>query len=177
MAAVFTRLFRSVGAGFGVRRIVHANMNDLADLLSSPEGEGSPHAPLLGAIHSRMAPLAIRLGTLSPADRERYSEGLLHAGLARTFWRLTREGATLSQDLSREFQALCREMAAFLREKASRRRLPEAVRQGVDEDLRAFSARFSSRAPEVARLLLEAEILLPALGGTSPAESVRRGER
>ena len=177
MAAVLTRLFRSVGAGFGVRRIVHANMNDLADLLSSPEGEGSPHAPLLGAIHSRMAPLAIRLGTLSPADRERYSEGLLHAGLARTFWRLTREGATLSQDLSREFQALCREMAAFLREKASRRRLPEAVRQGVDEDLRAFSARFSSRAPEVARLLLEAEILLPALGGTSPAESVRRGER
>ena len=180
MAAVLTRLFRSVGAGFGVRRIFHANMKDLAALLSSPEGERSPHpsSPVpLGAIHSRMAPLAIRLGTLSPADRERYSEGLLHAGLARTFWRLTREGSTLSQDLSREFQGLCREMAAFLREKASRRRLPEAVRLGVDGDLRALSARFSSRAPEVARLLIEAELLLPSLGGTSPADSGRRGGR
>ena len=41
----------------------------------------------------------------------------------------------------------------------------------------ALSARFSSRAPEVARLLLEAEILLPSLGGTTPSDSARRGGR
>ncbi len=177
MAAVLTRLFRSVGAGFGARRIFHANMNDLAALLSAPEGEGSPHVPLLGAIHSRMAPLAIRLGTLSPADRDRYFEGLLHAGLARTFWHLTREGALLSKDLAGELQGLRREIAAFLREKASRRRMPEAVRLSVDGDLRALSARFSARSPEVARLLLEAEILLPSLGGALTSHSPREGGR
>ena len=175
MAAVLTRLFRSVGAGLGVRRIFHANMNDLADLLSSPEGEGSSHPPPLGAILSRMAPLAIRLGTLSPADRDRYSEGLLHAGLARTFWHLTREGALLSKDLAGELQGLRREIASFLRQKASRRHLPEAVRLGVDGDLRALSSRFAARSPEVARLLLEAEILLPSLGGTLTADPAGRG--
>ncbi|MGC8530207.1 MAG: FUSC family protein [Leptospirillia bacterium] len=173
MAAVFTRLLRSVGVAFGVRRIFHANMNDLAALLASPEGKGSHHPPRLGAIFSRMAPLAIRLGALPPADRERYSEGLLHAGLARTFWHLTREGSRLSKDLSAELRELFGEMASFLREKASRRRLPETVRLDLDRKLHDLSARLAVPFPEVSRLLREAEILLPSLGMASASDSWR----
>ena len=165
MAAVTTRLFRSVGAGFGVRRIFHANMRDLAGILSSPDVEEFSHLPLLGSIHSRMAPLAVRLGALPPADRDRYAEGLLHAGLARTFWRLTREGSLLTGEAKEDLHHLRLRLSGFLRERAERRRMPEAARLDVDRELWTLSGRLSTSAPALARLLLEAELLLPSLEG------------
>lgn len=161
MAAVLTRILRSVGVLFSVRRLFRADLRDLASL-ASPDGEA--HRNLFSPFLSRTPHLGIRLPALPPRERERYADGFLHAGLARTLLRLDREGASLSGEARGELEGFRRSLSALFTGKASGKRLSASLRLGVESERRRLVDLFRERSPETARLLSEVGILLPLPG-------------
>jgi uncharacterized membrane protein YccC len=88
LMAIMTRLLRSVGADWSVRRLYRSDLSDLA-LLARPSpapstdtanGEGQA---ALGRIIDRTPQLAIRLQALTPEERRLYSQSFLHPSIGR----------------------------------------------------------------------------------------------
>ena len=111
MAAIMTRLVRSVGANVSVRRLYRADLRDLASIASM-----APSTSLSGAltrIYDRTAQLALRLQVLPPGQRSYYGETFLHAGLARTLFHMAREEGSLPEALRRDVSRLRDSFARF----------------------------------------------------------------
>ena len=111
MAAIMTRLVRSVGANVSVRRLYRADLRDLASIASM-----DPSTSLSGAltrIYDRTAQLALRLQVLPPGQRSYYGETFLHAGLARTLFHMAREEGSLPEALRRDVSRLRESFSRF----------------------------------------------------------------
>lgn len=111
MAAIMTRLVRSVGANVSVRRLYRADLRDLASIASM-----DPSTSLSGAltrIYDRTAQLALRLQVLPPGQRSYYGETFLHAGLARTLFHMAREERSLPEALRRDVSRLRESFSRF----------------------------------------------------------------
>ena len=88
LMAIMTRLFRSVGADWSVRRLYRSDLSDLA-LLARPaipvesgtDNESGQAA--LARIIDRTPQLAIRLQALTPEDRRVFSQSFLHPSIGR----------------------------------------------------------------------------------------------
>jgi uncharacterized membrane protein YccC len=184
LAAGITRLLRSVGADWSVRRLFLSDLQDLARIASSPSsspsiegsaGEDSPQMAL-SRILDRTAQLAIRLQALTVMERAIYSESFLHVGVARTLFHLSKLEGTLSDPLKSDLLRLRTSLGSYFLGIAARRweglpaRIPEpftlslpAGRDPAVQDLR--------------RLLFDLETLLSFREGTLLPEGAIGGVR
>ena len=101
LMALMTRLFRSVGADWSVRRLYRSDLSDLAILArpspilaSGAENGDGPSA--LGRIIDRTPQLAIRLQALTPEERRLYSQSFLHPSIGRILLDVSRLQSSLS---------------------------------------------------------------------------------
>ncbi len=90
LAAGITRLVRSVGADWSVKRMVRADWKDLARIAAGqsdgspiPDGTVTARVGVPVRMIERTSQLAIRLQALSPGERRLFSPSLLHVGMAR----------------------------------------------------------------------------------------------
>ena len=158
MAAIMTRLVRSVGANVSVRRLYRADLRDLARIASM-----DPSASLSGVltrIYDRTAQLALRLQILPPGQRSTYGETFLHAGLARTLFHMAREERSLPDDLRRDVSRLRESFSRFFLLRSRGGRVSPA-HWSPESPLLDPIPRRGTRESEILSLLSELEILAP----------------
>ena len=101
LMAIMTRLLRSVGADWSVRRLYRSDLSDLA-LLARPspapssETENGEGQAALERIIDRTPQLAIRLQALTPEERHLYSQSFLHPSIGRILLDVSRLRNSLS---------------------------------------------------------------------------------
>jgi len=158
MAAILTRLVRSVGANVSVRRLYRADLRDLAGIAAM-----EPTASLSGAlarINDRTAQLALRLQTLPPGQRAIYGETFLHAGLARTLFHMAREEKILSGPIGRDVARLRASFSRFFFLRSRGERI-SPVHWSPESQLLEQTPRRATGESEILPLLSELEILAP----------------
>ena len=184
LAAGITRLLRSVGADWSVRRLFRFDLLDLARIASSPSspsaidsasGEDSPQKAL-SRILDRTSQLALRLQALTVRERAIYSESFLHVGVARTLFHLSKLEGTLSDPFRSDLLRLRTSLASYFRENASRRRarLPARLPDPLTFSLPADR---DPAAKDLRRLLSDLETLLSFREGTLLGEEATEGIR
>lgn len=93
LMAIMTRVFRSVGADWSVRRLYRADLSDLA-VLARPDNRQHglftpatdsivPRQEALARIVDRTPQLSLRLQALTPEERRVFSQGFLHPSIGR----------------------------------------------------------------------------------------------
>ena len=158
LAAVLTRLVRSVGAHVSVRRLYRADLKDLAGIAAMEES--SPLSGALARIVDRTAQLALRLQALPPGQRTVYGETFLHAGLARTLFHMARQERALPDPLRRDVARLRESFRSFF-ERRSRGGPTSAVHWTPERPLLDHLPSRGTGEWDILPLLSELEILAP----------------
>jgi len=175
LAAGITRLIRSVGADFSVRRLYRADLRDLARI-ARPGVSGGRNFPIdsregaqgaLVRILERTAQLALRLQALTERERAHFSKGFLHVGLARNLIHLSRLEESLPPSEQSNLAHLRESLSEFFENKSRRKGpFPLAWKTDIARLRNSLLGHPRSAAgQEVLVLLTGLETLLPEAPG------------
>ena len=122
LMAIMTRLFRSVGADWSVRRLYRSDLSDLAILarpapLVETGTENDAGQAALERIIDRTPQLAIRLQALTPEERRLFSQSFLHPSIGRILLDVSRLQSSLAEGDREHFARFLDSLAETFRKR------------------------------------------------------------